>query len=468
MLLALVQIAVAQDVNTVILPDFTPESVSDFTVALTITETLRRDLEARGITVIDGATLLDTVGDNADGCAETPECLPAIWEKYDAPLALVGSLANTDGGLDITVSFHQPEEESAISDYNEVVFPGAELEYTAYVADKVVDVLKLLAMFEERPAIVELAPVPGEQFDPSDLLDPDPDPEVDPDPDPVIEPDLDPVDPIDSSLLIDDPLQRREMAISKRNYSAFQTSGMSQDEWLADRRVRGGAFFIELGGGVALGSVDRSYTVELVLEQEGEGDEAGFVETERYEEDVLIGGVGVQGSLAVGVNIASRVEIALAGGLQSGRKHLQTGWEHYYEGALENEDEQSPAPAAAAVGWVEPRVRVYFLQTGLVKPYLLGAANVRFYDPYELSDTSDVVSFQPGRPAIYPIAVGGGGGLMLDVSPELAVFAEPVWTQMVSGADAYRSTTTGLATEPGATSPVTSSLRISAGLGIKF
>ncbi len=450
MILALAGAALAQDVNTVLLPDITPEAVNDYSVAIMLTDQLRRDLEAHGLTVIGGPELVETVGEDADGCADNPECPGVLWQHYSAPMALVGELSNTAAGLDVTVSFHQPDEASAIADYNEVIFPGAEFEYTAVVADKTVDLLKLLAMFELDDPIVELVPTPYEEPV-------------------VVEPFEDPPpigsDPVEG-LFIDNKVERREMGINKRNYESYALSGMGREEWLTDRRVRAGSFFVEVGGGIVMGSVDRSYTVELALDEQDDG---SFVETERYEEDVFVSGFGGQGGVALGVNLGSRVDVLVSGGLQSGRKHLSTGWEHYLDGSLEGVSEDGPPPpAAAAVGWVEPRVRVYFLQTGMVKPYVLGAATLRFYDAYVVEDTSEVVSFQPGRPPLHPVSVGGGAGLMVDITQELAVFVEPVWNQMVWGMEPYRKTADALETSPAATEPITSSIRVTAGLGVKF
>jgi len=453
MYLAFFTAALAQDVNTVLLPDMTPESVSDYSVAIMLTDQLRRDLEARGLTVVGGPALVETVGEVADGCADTPECPGALWEHYDAPMALVGELSNTDAGLDVTVSFHQPDEASSIADYNEVIFPGAEFEYTAVVADKTVDLLKLLAMFEESDPIVELEPVEHEEPI-----------EVEPDP---VEPD--PVEPIETDpitgVFIDNPVERREMSINKRNYERYALSGMSRQDWLSANKVRGGSFFVEVGGGVVLGSVDRAYNVELVLDEQDDG---SFVETDRYEEDVLTGGIGGQGGVALGVNVLSRVDVLVSGGIQSGSKHLRTGWEHYLDGEFISDSEDEPPPAAAAIGWVEPRVRIYFLQTGMVKPYVAAAGNIRFYDEYAVEDSSNVISYQPGRSPLQPISVAAGGGLMVDVSDEFAVFVEPTWHQMVWGYEPFRKTAEGLETQPEATEPITSSIRVSAGLGVKF
>jgi hypothetical protein len=119
MILALLTSAAAQDVNTVLLPEFTPESVSDIAVGYMVYDQLRRELHARGITVIDGDQLRESVGDAADDCADVPDCPAMLWEHYDVPLALVGTIGAVDDGLDITVGFHQPGEGSAIASYNE-------------------------------------------------------------------------------------------------------------------------------------------------------------------------------------------------------------------------------------------------------------------------------------------------------------------------------------------------------------
>jgi hypothetical protein len=463
MILALLTSAAAQDVNTVLLPEFTPESVSDIAVGYMVYDQLRRELHARGITVIDGDQLRESVGDAADDCADVPDCPAMLWEHYDVPLALVGTIGAVDDGLDITVGFHQPGEGSAIASYNEEVWAGGEFGYTQEVADKTVDILKLLSMFEDRPAIVELEPAPHE--DPNPEPDPvvEPDPTVDPDPVADPDPDPDPVDPTDGPF-IDDPVERREMGINSRNYEIYRASGMDREAWLRDRRVRSGAFFVELTGGLILGSTDRSYSVEVILDEEADD---SFSEYARYEEDVLISGTSGGGGLNIGVNLHGRVDVMLHAGLQYGRKNLATGWEHWNEATFVEDFQDAPPPAAAAVAVLEPKLRVYLIQTGMVKPYLLGGAGLRIYDAYQIEDTGSV-SYQPGRPPRYPIVVTGGGGLMFDVSPELCVFLEPMWSKMVWGNETYRSVPDRIDSAPLATEAADSMLRVSAGLGVKF
>lgn len=254
------------------------------------------------------------------------------------------------------------------------------------------------------------------------------------------------------------------MGINQRLYNDYLTSGLDADAWKADRRVRAHTRTVELSGGMAMGSVDRAYTLRLVLE-DGDG---GFTEADRYEEDLLLGGIGGHGSVAFGIAPFARWELGLKGGIQQGHKHLTTGFELFDGAVQEDASTFAPDPVVAIVAFFEPRVRFYPRPVGIVKPYLGVHGQLRVYDPILVEDSNDV-TYQPGRPTLVPFGVGASAGLMLDVSPTFSVFIEAPFTQLVVNQSAYRTAVPDRLEDPPAPNvAVTNTLQLTAGIGVKF
>lgn len=466
MLLLLSSISAAQETTQapaatqVIVPELTAASVSDMSEGFLIYELLIQELSARGAAPIGAAELSTAVGDAAMDCADSTDCPGNLWGVFDAQIGLIGQVEGTELGLDVTVYFYEPGRDDPFKIVNETLGPGSEEDFVKDLADTTVALM-----------------VARNGFVPAGTEEPDPetDPETDPIPDPipVSDPDPDGFVPEGSGPSLpsgtdSDPWsekERKEMGISKGLYEKFISSGNPDPEdWLRQERVRTSKVNLEVGGGVSMGSVDRTVTVRLVLQQDQDDD---FVELDRYEEDVLLGGVQGQGSLALYAGLSPRWDLGALVGLGYANKYLVTGWEQVDDGGLVDQTRSEPEPAAAAVPFVEPRLRFFPKATGVFKPYFMVHGNVRFYDSYALQDT-EKVSYQPGRPGLQVIGVGGGLGFALDVTPEFVIFFEAPYTQFISGAEAFRQSSSMMVNEPEPNLHVDSVLRLTGGIGFKF
>lgn len=470
-----------------LVPEFTPESVTDFTVSYMMYDQLLRDMRALGMEPIDGDTLRQTHGDVGDDCAINRDCVAALFELYpDAPLVVVGEVGTTNEGLTVEVHYYVRDDPQAVKTRKQVLEPGAELQHTEAIARQAADLLAIVTMFQpleppEKPIEPDEPPQPQDPDDPFDEDPVDGDPvEVDPfdeDPEiyePIVEDPLfpDERDPIEERpdrppekpvVRLDDKAERRKMGVSKKNYQRYVDSGMERQAWMEENRVRTGTFNLELGGGYATGSLDRQYDVILVLE---EGANGNFVEQERFEQDVLIAGVGGHGSAGVSVGINANLELGLLASLQFAHKHHMKGWEHQEQGELLDEFRLEYDPVAALVAVIEPRIRVYALQRGPVKPYVLGLGQLRIYDGYVVEDTSQVN--YPDRPPLYPFGLGAGGGLMLDLSPGFSLFIEVPVSRMLWGFEGIQRDAPSLKNPPAAAEENLDTMRVYAGLGLKF
>ncbi|MED5373621.1 MAG: hypothetical protein VX899_21565 [Myxococcota bacterium] len=449
--------------GALLVPEFTAVSVSDISIAFMLYDQLLQDLEARGMDPIDGAELSVSAGEAAVDCADNEACPGNLWSAYPVPLAVVGQVETTDAGLDVTVSFYTPDKATPIKIVNETVFGGAEFGFTADMADLAAALLEAQVGFEPTGPVA-----PTEPTEPADAPQDGPgDPPEDTPPQGGDEAPAGGHTSLPSGTDADpwDEAERKEMGISKALYERYLASGMDDpDAWLRVNRVRTETVGLEFGGGGAFGSVDRSVTLRLVLQQDSDDD---FIELDRYEEDVLTGGRRGQGSAHLYASLSPRWDLGALVAIQYSEKQLTTGWELVDEDGFADEETDVRAPAAAALALVEPRLRFFPRPVGVVKPYLLAHANMRFYDAYILQDTAKV-SYQPGRPAMQPLGIGAGLGLALDVTPQLALFVELPYTAFILGADPYRESAEMMENTPEARTHVTTTTRLTAGLGFKF
>lgn len=208
---------------------------------------------------------------------------------------------------------------------------------------------------------------------------------------------------------------------------------MPLDTWLDTARVRSRAVFVELHLGAIMGDLDRRFDTRVALY-----DEVGSATSERdsYTYETFLNGQGFSGGLALGYQLAWWIDLSVLGGVQSARKELTTGWETWEAGAADDgsdlyldSDSQTWEPVPAVLGRMQPRVRLYPLATGLVKPYGLVGLDLRFYDAYSVPEDELTA---------YPEAGGGvglgpslGGGLAVDATPTVSGFLEVPWTYVL-------------------------------------
>ena len=141
-LLLLVGTAWAGDV---LVPTFTPSTMSDFGPSERLTEATLAALAERDLAFVTPSEIQRRAGEVADGCADVPECNTTMWRHFDtARLAVVGSVTWDEGMLRARVRFHGPDDASPIEVISDR-FPEDQLPaFAQRVADSAEDLLEIV------------------------------------------------------------------------------------------------------------------------------------------------------------------------------------------------------------------------------------------------------------------------------------------------------------------------------------
>ena len=372
----------------------------------------------------------------SDTCADNDACPANLWDRTDARLAVVMSVGQSAGGLEVTVALHGAEEPGAFKVLRQVVAPGQEMAYANTIVKAARDALPLLP--ERKPVangvlVIEDETITGDAptVAPDELPDLDAPPPKRPTtdtPKPTSKPEPKPEKPArppskpDSApkpvARVGSDDERRRMGIPAGAYSRYSDSGEPAKTWLADNRVRSGKVFLELEGGYTLGDVDRGYGVRLRVEDSG-NQSFDTVATSTWEGNGASAAPGFGFSLGYAPTwfLDTSVQVAV----QYGRKHLNTGWE-CLQGCDPPASEYTHDPVSAVQAILEPRLRVYPVATGLVKPYALVGFAFVFHDGFEVPDP-DFGSYPDTAPGA-SFGPTGGLGLAVDAASRFSIYAE--------------------------------------------
>ncbi|MDP2313913.1 MAG: hypothetical protein Q8P41_13485 [Pseudomonadota bacterium] len=440
-LLALLGSAHAADVLFV---EATPVTLDDFSVAGLFYGMVVSAAEEEGLSFDDEEAIRAWAGTDADTCWDVDACPANLWGRTNARLVVVISVGQSGGGLEIGVRLHGADDAAPFKVLREFVRPGQEGAFAQAVARAAKDALPLLPsrkpvggpvlVIEDEfvvgddagrvPARVEPTEDPPEpdRREPVDRpprADREPRPEREPRPDRVPRADRIPSVPdeaaVTARIRADD--ERRRMGVPVAAYARYEASGESKEDWLRKARVRAGHGFLELYGGYGLGDIDRGYGVRLRIEEEG--DTFDTVGTSTWE------GAGTSGAPAFGFALgyapAWFLDTSVAVSVQYGTKYLDTGWE-----CLEQCDPPASEfvhdPARAVQAFIEPRLRLYPVATGVVKPYALLAFSVLLHDGFTVPDP-DFVDY-PDSPAGAALGPTAGLGLAFDPLSRITIYAE--------------------------------------------
>jgi hypothetical protein len=225
--------------------------------------------------------------------------------------------------------------------------------------------------------------------------------------------------------------EQHRLGVPAAAFDRYQQSGLDAKEWRSKARVRAGRVILELGGGWSLGDVDRGYGVRLKI---AEADPVfDTLATSSWE------GAGASAAPGFGFGIgyapAWFLDTSVFVGVQYGKKHLNTGWEcalcdpQTYESSTTEPFE----PVSAVQGVIEPRLRLYPVATGYVKPYALVGFTLLLHDGFQVPDL-DFVDF-PDTPAGASFGPTGGVGVAIDAGARFSIYAEVPATLLVSPGD---------------------------------
>lgn len=508
----------------VLIPEATPASLDDFSVAYMVYDLVLNETNGGLYRVDDADRIRAWAGPDADGCFDSDACPANLWSRTDARIALVLGVGREEKGIAVTVRFYDANHTAPIREMTDVLPEGTELAFAKEVAMALSETIAGIAPREATvaatPAVKTTKTTPAEVMKPIEVVKP---PEVvkdeeeelarparkeDLDESPVtkerknsrktdeeeeeIIPDFnrtddepkgeddrtdeEAVDASERELEERDLPSTRELARDKdkaeaeqakmkipdRAYERYAASGMGADEWLAAKRVRKMGFFIEAAGGYALGDTDRAYGVWVDLDDVDGNYVTTAASTWEGSGTGPDGGGGAVGLGTLGVAVNWWFEVSVSGGIQQGRKYLDAGYE-----CTACEESLVAVPFDPVVGtqlWVQPRLRFIPVVTGIVKPYVLVSGDLAFYDGF-VPDT-DVIDF-PNAEGGMNWGIAGGIGVFVDATPHFSVFAEvPV---SVTLSPLWRSfDDPGVATQPEGIPGQGAVLRLLGGLSYHF
>jgi hypothetical protein len=398
------------DAGEVLVPEFTPLIAEDFTLAYMFYSLVIDELRQRGVPMIDGDSLRDRAGSDAESCADSITCPSGLWPYYpSADMALVGSVGlfgvgTSEESIEVRVAFFERDGFEPLKTVERTLVPGQEADFAIALA-KATDVL--LERMNE-PSAPSPEPVAEPRDDGSSRRDrrrPSGDKaEAD--------------EPKEEELYksyygVDEPEGR---APRERTKPSRQPRERSRDvvssEPSRPPRPRPDAsdhqlLSAEVWAGLAIGDVRRSYDVRVSILDAGDSDLG------RYEHDAFTAGVGGDLELGLMVSPTPWLRAGLRLGFISGRKFLSTGYELWSQGDQASAEIQDYKPAAALQGVIEPRVVIAPVAFGAFRPSLHASLGLRRYDGYEIAASGQLD--YPDRNGGWQAYPGGGLGLSYDL-----------------------------------------------------
>ena len=411
----------------VLLPDFTPGTVSEFTLAALLQEQTETALAKGGHVVLLDDMVLNLVGPTLDGCADLPGCPREALGKVPARFGVVVRVRRDGAKVFADVALFEKTGDRPLEERTFEVVGGQEAEFGRAVADMIDDLAGVMGPADasdliaaarlvsdypsggSKPSPNEREPVPEtpSEKQPTNPTSAPPLPPPDPPPpDPTAKPEL----PLSDDAKVEAALADTEY--TERNLvgvrRSFLESGMDVRDWAYKQTPHAGRAIIEVRGGLGIGDVDRIAHVRTTV--------TGGQQEQWFQEGPAQG-QRVRGELFAGYAPSAWVDVGALVGLQYGQRTLDSGW---------TDDEGNAGQSADSVQAVQfdlqPRVRVYPVRTGPVKPWIFAGAHLRFFDRWRIRDVGGFEYGQP--PGGFVAGPVGGVGMLFDPSPIVGFFVE--------------------------------------------
>lgn len=446
--------AVASDV---LLPTFTPGTLSDFGPAEKMTEEVLEAMNERGLLFVPPSEIAARAGDMSEGCAESRDCVSVLWDRFSpSRLAVIGQISWKEGLLEANVRFYGRDDASPI-EVLATTFPESDIgRFADQVAFFTEEMLLLVPEREEtvvpvaaEPRVARAAPQqPAPQYAPE------------------------PAQDQREATLGQGPSRQSAGMMPKRLWQRYEDSGLTWRRFKERELVRSGSVIVEFHGSALFGSVNRIYDVRVSVLQSAlvsdENPSPDFSQHGLYQQEGFSQGTAWAAGASVGYVPLWFLELGLTGGVQVGKKQLTTGWEQYVSPDETNPYDASTTtydPNLAFMGFVEPRLRWYVVPAGPVKPYALTAASLRFFDGYGVED-NEAINY-PDRAGGMGAGFVAGGGLAFDAPGGFAAFLEVPFTYMFSPAPYVLDEGT-VSSKPGARENANTLLQLRAGIGFRI
>ena len=439
--LILIAVASASDV---ILTPFTPRTTSDLGAAERLTIASTESFANPDYAVISPAEVQRRGGTETLNCAEEPRCLEALWRRFPtARLAIVGQVGWVNGEMDTVVRIYNPGDGAPIEVLSEKLGDEQVVTFASELAQIAGEILPLVPPREPAtiapvapvvPAPVASATTPAAE---GGAVLPTDDPPGDVEPEPVASSEPTPVTtaqsnaakPVEQESSADTEAFQWEggvMGFGDEAQGHFEASGLGFDDWVHRHMIRAKSVGIELFAGAVFGDVDRRYDTRVLVVQT---EELTFEEEDFYQYDAFSTGQGQVFGLGICYRSLWWFEAGIYGGLQMGNKYLTTGWEQQVEGVISDSYEKEYQPSISWMFLAEPRLRLFLVGRGPVKPFLLAALNFRLYDGYTVPDVANVdYRDRTGGLSFGPTF---GGGLTFDTRSIFYFTSEAAWSGVV-------------------------------------
>jgi hypothetical protein len=462
LLALLMNAALASDV---LVPTVTPSTMSDFGLAEGLTQEIMNRLSEQEIAFVSPSEIRKRAGAVTEGCAEEPTCLSTLWQRFPpARIALVGSVTWQEGMVNATMYVYGPNDVAplhVIQDRFPETGMGGYAEQVVFVAAEV------LGLIPNRGGAIKAATAPTVPSKSSSTTVKKPRP-------------VEPVEELDepepeprpkktskgkkSEAQLREEFRQKSGGMPDYAWRSFKDSGKSYEDWAEDSFVRKGKVLIELSGGGVFGDIDRQYDTRVAVEQQEDGS-LPPIDEYQYESFMTGRGFGLGG--AVAYVPLWWLEAGIGGGAQVGHKEQTTGWEQYVDGEVRDSYVKDWGQVQGWMGFVEPRVRIYGLAIGPVKPYAMGHSVIRIYDGFTVADANGIIDY-PDRAGGASLGFGAGGGLAFDVPGGVIGFLEVPWTKYISPQPYETGGTSITTTMPATPKSTGSTLTFRGGIGIKL
>jgi hypothetical protein len=450
--------AVAGDV---LVPTFTPKTMGDFAPSEQLTADTMSALTAEGIDFVTPGEIQRRAGQIADGCAERTDCTSTLWNHFPgSSLAVVGSVTFNEGMLDTRVMFYGPDDASPLEIVTRKIGQADGPGFAAEIAATAKDLLELVPDRDAGVLAVAAPPSQGSGSGASSGEGPATDLDEVADTTPPGAPDA------------ADEEERRNRGLPPALWKRYKASGKSYRDWKDDALVRAGCLIVELHAGAVFGDVERTYDTRVAFDQVDDGSgEENFETIGSYQYDAFVRGSAFSAGASVGFVPLWWLEISVYGGAEIGRRKLSTGWEQYYtaeygEDEVVDSSSNSYGPVPSTMAVLQPRLRLYTLPAGPVKPYGLVGMQMRFYDAFDDRQLQGDVDYNTREGGV-GLGVTAGGGIAFDAPRGAIGFIEVPWNHIVSPRPFEQSAGT-VRNRPRQELPAGQTLAIRAGIGFRL
>jgi hypothetical protein len=243
----------------------------------------------------------------------------------------------------------------------------------------------------------------------------------------------------------------------------FRKSGLDPRDWVFRTMPHAGRMVIQVSSGLAIGDVERA-GVFLVERTAG-------TQSNAYFEEGPASARRVRGDLFLGYAPATMFDFGIQAGLQYGARTITTGVVDVDSaGATVTTRIEDPLTSASVELYLQPRLRAYIVPLGPAKPYVFTGADFRMFDKYQILSSGANIQYLVPAAGVSPGWIGGGG-LMIDPSPLVGVFAEGSYTRYFGARSLPLTQTSPTAwAHPGAVTPlpITQGITVVVSGGIQF